>query len=302
MGLFDTEKQRKQPTEYVRLDQCRGDGGKCSKPVHAKQLCKGHYTREQRGQSIDTPLGVPNGTWTDKTCSVDDCDRPVRAKHLCTGHYQRLKSGQSIDDPLKKQAARGSWVGKVCSVDGCERKAEAHGLCASHYGNRRAGRDYNKPIKKVRDWTSYYSIPKKYRVGNRESAVVYRVDFLDRQGKKVASIIGCQAGGQLGKRISMRLREPTSLEKPYIDRVLNGELKPLRVRVLHEWPWMDDETQESVSEVALRYEAYEVKKLKADPSVECLNDRETDNVNIAKIIARRKKRLQESDDPEGVEH
>ena len=258
MGLFDTEKQRKQPTEYVRLDQCRGDHGRC--------------------------------------------DRPVRAKQLCPSHYERERLGKPIDTPLKEQAARGTWTSKVCSVSGCERKVESYGLCKSHNENRRLGHKKLKPIRETRDWTAYYSIPKKYRGDGRESAVTYRIDFLDKQGATVASIIGCQAGGQLDQRMSGRLREPTSLERPYIERVLNGELKPLRVRVLHEFDWFDEETEELSAWLALRHEDRLIKELKADPSVECLNDKETDHAGIAKIINRRKKRLQESNDPEGVEH
>lgn len=35
---------------------CRGDGGKCDRPVFVSGLCHAHYRRQQRGRPIDSPI------------------------------------------------------------------------------------------------------------------------------------------------------------------------------------------------------------------------------------------------------
>ena len=67
-------------------------------------------------------------------------------------------------------------------------------------------------------------------------------------------------------------------------------------------PWHDEDTEELAALAVLGYESKQIGKLKKDKTIECLNGIEVDNKAIARIVNRRKKRLQEQDDPEGVEH
>ena len=172
--LFTMVRKSKEPTEYIRLDQCRGDGGKCRNRCMQSNSAKG-ITREQRGQSIDTPLGVPNGTWTDKTCSVLTVITG-EGKHL-QGHYQRLEWAKHDDPPRSRLEVHG--LAKF-APDGCERKERA--LC-KHYGNRRQAVIITSRSRRS-GIGPYYSIPKKYRGVREKTAVVYRIDFLDKTGQE----------------------------------------------------------------------------------------------------------------------
>ena len=121
----------------------------CGRPVHARELCAGHYSQRSRGLKL-RPLGPRTGpkhetpgqaaaphTWTDQTCAAilgrstrsgepgQRCGKPVHCRGLCANHYVRM---------LRRD--------QRCSAPGCDRPTSTggqRGLCSTCYRRRRAG-------------------------------------------------------------------------------------------------------------------------------------------------------------------
>lgn len=81
----------------------------CDRPMHARGLCKKHYTPPS-------------------SCAVDDCDRHVHGRGYCDKHLRALKL---YGDPLG--ARRYIRHDEGCTFPGCRGEHHAYGLCKIHY-------------------------------------------------------------------------------------------------------------------------------------------------------------------------
>ena len=69
----------------------------CSRPVHARGLCNGHYQQLRRGVPLSKLQERNPGE-----CTYTECYEPRVAKGLCNGHYIQLKKGQALR-PLRRR-------------------------------------------------------------------------------------------------------------------------------------------------------------------------------------------------------
>ena len=120
------------------MEKCRIEG--CERLIHAKCLCKRHYSRERFGISLDAPIGslsersgrrarVPSGT----LCKYEGCDMTHYSHGYCNLHYQRSRAGV----PLGKSLPARNGCG--CLVIGCEGTSVTRGYCSRHYGRIKKG-------------------------------------------------------------------------------------------------------------------------------------------------------------------
>lgn len=102
--------------------------GACGKPVRARGLCPGHYTRWQR---YGDPCGAPEprDSRPPRLCAVKGCTAKHRARGYCRIHYIEW---------YRRTARR-------CSIDGCDEPIRAHDLCNLHYHRRRVGAPLHGP-------------------------------------------------------------------------------------------------------------------------------------------------------------
>jgi hypothetical protein len=94
----------------------------CSRPAHARGLCRTHYDRQKKGKT-----GIAAKADATPKCSVPVCQRPAYAQALCQMHYEARRKG--LDSPKG-----GSSSKKACGLPGCDAPHHAKGYCKKHYG------------------------------------------------------------------------------------------------------------------------------------------------------------------------
>jgi len=85
----------------------------CDRPIHAVQLCKGHYDRKLAGRRLDTPIRSIR-KWRTlasmKECSVRECAKPSVTRGMCELHYRRVLSGRPVTGaPRTRRTGTGRW-------------------------------------------------------------------------------------------------------------------------------------------------------------------------------------------------
>lgn len=60
----------------------------CDRPAERVGLCKAHYLRRLRGQSLDTPIRATVVGGTKGTCASEGCGEPAFCRKLCRDHYE----------------------------------------------------------------------------------------------------------------------------------------------------------------------------------------------------------------------
>lgn len=108
----------------------------CEKYVHAKNLCSGHYQRQQRGKPLDAkPLTVSRKA--DQVCSIEWCERSHYSSDLCQMHWQRQRMGRDMNAPVRARKDQS----RPCEFPGCRRTHHANGYCNLHARRDREGTD-----------------------------------------------------------------------------------------------------------------------------------------------------------------
>lgn len=104
----------------------------CGRPHNARGLCKAHYSRQQRGHTLEAPW-KPRGSSSAsaKPCGVESCPDQHWAQGYCRIHYRSVMNDPTTRLPLKKRVAHRPGVCAIpeCGYSGLIRE----GMCPAHF-------------------------------------------------------------------------------------------------------------------------------------------------------------------------
>jgi ParB family chromosome partitioning protein len=99
----------------------------CIRSVYAHELCKLHYTRQQRGTDLQKEVEWLEQLLTHR-CGLKKCHRPVFLQGLCFHHFhQTMEAGlpEVLTDLLQEKSPR-------CQLKNCRKRGNDHGFCPTH--------------------------------------------------------------------------------------------------------------------------------------------------------------------------
>ncbi len=108
----------------------------CSRPVHARGMCRTQYDRIKKGGKGLAAGQLTSGSSGGRLkaaqaaspkCSVPGCQRPSFAQDLCQMHYEARHKG--LGGPKGTRMPK-----RLCSVAECSAPHHARGYCKKHYG------------------------------------------------------------------------------------------------------------------------------------------------------------------------
>lgn len=84
----------------------------CGKPVHTREMCSAHATRDAR---YGDPLAPKVRQKNEGSCSVEGCDQPMRKVGMCASHYAMKQKHGEIRDWLYRHGEGGyvsthTWI------------------------------------------------------------------------------------------------------------------------------------------------------------------------------------------------
>jgi len=100
---------------------------KCTRTAYTLKsgLCRGHYSRLQKGTEVNTPLTAHDSS---QGCKANGCTEKHFGHGYCQLHYGRHKNGTDLyQEYEKKDGSQG-----CCFVD-CEEKHFGKNMCLNHY-------------------------------------------------------------------------------------------------------------------------------------------------------------------------